>query len=158
MEGNGPVSRGKWKNKTEAILSCIGYAVGIGNIWRFPYLVYKNGGGASLIPYITMLFMVGMPLFFMESSLGQFSSTGCVTVFKLGPLFKGAGYAMLIVNMIFSAYANLIITYPLMFLMYAFKDPLPWSGCDNHWNTQDCIEVRALLVLVTLSTIWSMMV
>ncbi|VEN52504.1 unnamed protein product [Callosobruchus maculatus] len=142
METKESISRGKWKNKAEAILSCVGYAVGIGNIWRFPYLTYKNGGGAFLMPYIIMLFMVGMPLFFMEFSLGQFSSTGCTTVFKLGPLFKGAGYAMLVVNMIFGSYANLIITYPLMFLMYAYKNRLPWSACDNYWNTKDCIELK----------------
>nr|CAH7729794.1 unnamed protein product [Callosobruchus chinensis] len=142
MEENETSSRGKWKSKTEAILSCIGYAVGFGNVWRFPYLAYKNGGGAFLVPYLMMLFLCGIPLFFMESSLGQFSSTGCITVFKICPLFKGAGYAIIIVNMIASTYFNIIDTYPIMFLTYAFNDPLPWAGCDNHWNTKDCIKLK----------------
>lgn len=45
--------------------------------------------GAFLVPYLLMLFLCGIPLFFLETSLGQFASTGCITVFKISPLFKG---------------------------------------------------------------------
>jgi solute carrier family 6 amino acid transporter-like protein 5/7/9/14 len=82
-------NRGNWANKYEFLLSCMGYAIGIGNVWRFPYLCYRNGGGAFLVPYLLMLFLCGIPLFFMESSLGQFASTGCITLFRISPLFKG---------------------------------------------------------------------
>lgn len=45
--------------------------------------------GAFLVPYLLMLFLCGIPLFFMETCLGQFSSTGCLTIFRIAPLFKG---------------------------------------------------------------------
>ena len=52
--------------------------VGLGNIWRFPYLAYKNGGGVFLIPYVISLFLFGIPLMYIELAVGQYTSTGNV--------------------------------------------------------------------------------
>lgn len=82
--------REKWSKKVEFFLSAIGYAVGLGNIWRFPYLAFKHGGGAFLIPYILMLIICGMPLFFMELALGQYVSLGPISSWAaILPIAKG---------------------------------------------------------------------
>ncbi|KAK7867663.1 hypothetical protein R5R35_011546 [Gryllus longicercus] len=133
--------RGNWSGKAEFILSCLGYAIGIGNVWRFPYLCYRNGGGAFLVPYLLMLFLCGIPLFFMETALGQFASTGCITIFRICPLFKGAGFAILVVNFLCTMYYNVIISYPLYFLAMTFRSTLPWVECDNPWNTAACMKL-----------------
>uniref|UniRef100_A0A1I8I955 Transporter n=1 Tax=Macrostomum lignano TaxID=282301 RepID=A0A1I8I955_9PLAT len=67
--------REHWPHHMDFILSCVGYAVGFGSIWRFPYLCYKNGGGAFLIPYIVFMTICGVPLFFLELAIGQFSES-----------------------------------------------------------------------------------
>ena len=59
-----------FSNNLEYWLSCIGYAVGYGNIWRFPYLLFANGGGAFLIPYFIALFVISVPNFIIETAFG----------------------------------------------------------------------------------------
>ncbi|XP_067903925.1 sodium- and chloride-dependent neutral and basic amino acid transporter B(0+)-like isoform X3 [Heterodontus francisci] len=87
-ESDENVERGNWSSKTDYLLSMIGCAVGLGNVWRFPYLAYRNGGGAFLIPYTLMLALTGIPLFFLESSFGQFASLGPVAVWKAVPILQ----------------------------------------------------------------------
>ncbi|WAR04563.1 SC6A9-like protein, partial [Mya arenaria] len=80
--------RGNWSRKMDFILSCLSYAVGLGNVWRFPYVCYRNGAGAFLIPFIIMLFVTGIPLVYLELSFGQFASSGVVSIWKASPLFQ----------------------------------------------------------------------
>ena len=75
--------------------------VGLGNVWRFPYTAYKNGGGAFLIPYLVVLIMIGRPLYFMELSLGQFSSSSNVKVWNMVPAARGVGFAQAWLDWIF---------------------------------------------------------
>ncbi|XP_063415192.1 sodium- and chloride-dependent glycine transporter 2-like isoform X2 [Mytilus trossulus] len=134
--------RGKWGGNLDFLLSCVGYAVSITNIWRFPYLCYKNGGGAFLIPYVIFLVICVLPLIFIEYALGQFSSSGVLTVWKISPLLKGIGYGVLIASAIYCTYVNVIISWVLYFLYQSFTSVLPWSHCNNEWNTINCHDVQ----------------
>ena len=69
MAGEG--ERESWGNYWEFFLTSLGLAVGLGNVWRFPYVAYTNGGGSFLIPYLIMLLVVGVPAFWVELSVGQ---------------------------------------------------------------------------------------
>ena len=84
------VVREQWSRKTEFLLAIIGFSVDLGNIWRFPKVVYENGGGRFLIPYFVQLALCGLPLFYMELALGQFHQTGLFTLWeKICPILKG---------------------------------------------------------------------
>uniref|UniRef100_A0A7N8Y3G1 Transporter n=1 Tax=Mastacembelus armatus TaxID=205130 RepID=A0A7N8Y3G1_9TELE len=138
--------RGNWSNKLDFILSMVGYAVGLGNVWRFPYLAFQNGGGAFLIPYLTMLGIAGIPIFLLEVSLGQFASQGPVSVWKCIPALQGCGIAMLIISVLIAIYYNIIMCWTLYYLFASLKGSLPWANCRNEWNTVECKDKDMLLL------------
>lgn len=134
--------RAEWGNKVEFLLTCVGYAVGLGNVWRFPYLCYKNGGGAFLLPYCIMLIVVGLPCFFMELSFGQFASVGPLTIWRVSPLFKGLGISMVMVSLVLSVYYNVVVAQCLFFLAASLQSEVPWHKCGHPWNTDKCREFQ----------------
>uniref|UniRef100_A0A8C2CDI3 Transporter n=1 Tax=Cyprinus carpio TaxID=7962 RepID=A0A8C2CDI3_CYPCA len=139
-------ARGNWSNKLDFILSMVGYAVGLGNVWRFPYLAFQNGGGAFLIPYLIMLGLAGIPIFLLEVSLGQFASQGPVSVWKAIPALQGCGIAMLIISVLIAIYYNIIMCWTLYYLFASLKGTLPWATCKNEWNTVECKDKDMLLL------------
>ncbi|KAJ8272325.1 hypothetical protein COCON_G00111840 [Conger conger] len=145
-QGDENKARGNWSNKMDFILSMVGYAVGLGNVWRFPYLAFQNGGGAFLIPYLIMLCLAGIPIFLLEVSLGQFASQGPVSVWKAIPALQGCGIAMLIISVLIAIYYNIIMCWTLYYLFASLKGSLPWANCKNTWNTLDCKDKDMLLL------------
>uniref|UniRef100_H2Z8Z4 Transporter n=1 Tax=Ciona savignyi TaxID=51511 RepID=H2Z8Z4_CIOSA len=115
--------------KMDFILSVAGGFVGLGNVWRFPYLCYKNGGGAFLIPYAIFLVLGGIPIFFLEVSLGQYMSEGGVTSWRITPI----GTALL------NIYYIVILAWAFFYLFQSFTTELPWGKCGQYWNTPCCV-------------------
>lgn len=87
--------RESWDSKLTFLLATIGYAVGLGNVWRFPYLAQKNGGGAFLIPYFVMLAVEGIPIFYLELAIGQRLRKGAIGVWnQVSPYLAGRYYSL----------------------------------------------------------------
>uniref|UniRef100_A0A8C7CSJ5 Transporter n=2 Tax=Oncorhynchus TaxID=8016 RepID=A0A8C7CSJ5_ONCKI len=143
MDPSNDHSRGQWGNKVEFVLSVAGEIIGLGNVWRFPYLCYKNGGGAFFIPYLIFLFTCGIPVFFLETALGQYTSEGGVTCWrKITPLFEGVGYATQVIVALLNFYYIIVLAWAIFYLSYSFTWDLPWASCNNTWNTDSCMEFQ----------------
>ncbi|KFM57632.1 Sodium- and chloride-dependent GABA transporter 1, partial [Stegodyphus mimosarum] len=136
--------RGQWSGKLDFLISVINYAVGLGNVWRFPYLCYENGGGAFLLPYLICLVLLAGPSFVMEVSLGQYLSLGGIGIWKLVPIFKGIGYASMTIVALYNVYFIVIVTWVCFYFVASFTALLPWQHCNSYWNTEGCQDIRLI--------------
>ncbi|XP_037306593.2 sodium-dependent neutral amino acid transporter B(0)AT2 [Pungitius pungitius] len=122
--------RPAWNSKLQYILAQVGFSVGLGNVWRFPYLCQKNGGGAYLVPYLILLILIGIPLFFLELAVGQRIRRGSIGVWNyISPRLGGIGFASCMVCFFVALYYNVIIGWSLFYFSQSFQQPLPWDEC-----------------------------
>ncbi|XP_061073489.1 sodium- and chloride-dependent GABA transporter 2-like [Conger conger] len=137
--------RGQWGSKVEFLLAVAGNIVGLGNVWRFPYLCYKNGGGAFLVPYLVFAVTCGIPLFLLETAMGQYTQEGAITCWrKLCPLAEGVGYGGQLIQLYSCMSYIIILAWALFYLYFSFSSELPWASCSNTWNSDKCIDVQKL--------------
>ncbi|NWT46241.1 S6A15 protein, partial [Chroicocephalus maculipennis] len=128
--------RPAWNSKLQYILAQVGFSVGLGNVWRFPYLCQKNGGGAYLVPYLILLLIIGIPLFFLELAVGQRIRRGSIGVWNyISPKLGGIGFASCVVCFFVALYYNVIIGWSLFYFSQSFQHPLPWDQCPLVKNT-----------------------
>ncbi|XP_046293656.1 sodium- and chloride-dependent transporter XTRP3 [Marmota monax] len=127
--------RPQWGHQRQFVLACISYAVGLGNVWRFPYLCQLYGGGSFLVPYLIMLFVEGMPLLYMELAVGQRMRQGSIGAWRtISPYLSGVGIASVVVSFFGTIYYNVINAWSFWYLFHSFQDPLPWSVCPLNGN------------------------
>ncbi|XP_043514895.1 sodium-dependent nutrient amino acid transporter 1-like isoform X2 [Frieseomelitta varia] len=120
-------------------MSCIAMSIGFGNIWRFPFTAYENGGGAFLIPYIIVLFLVGKPFYYLEMIIGQFSSSSSIKVWNISPAFSGVGWSQFCSTVALMTYYSSLMSLTLFFLVASFSSELPWAKCRDEWSDY-CID------------------
>ncbi|XP_076825597.1 sodium-dependent neutral amino acid transporter SLC6A17-like [Clavelina lepadiformis] len=157
VDGSGEISssdkeaRPAWDNKVQYMMAALGFAVGLGNVWRFPYLCKKNGGGAFLIPYIVMLLIEGYPLYYLELALGQKIRKGSIGVWiHINPYLGGVGFASNVVSLIIGLYYNMILGWAMFYLFNSFQSPLPWATCPTYLNS----TVRECAISSTTNYFW----
>ncbi|XP_017064193.1 sodium-dependent nutrient amino acid transporter 1 [Drosophila eugracilis] len=137
---NQAVERTNWGNGLEFLMSCISVSVGLGNVWRFPFTAYENGGGAFLIPYIIVLFLIGKPMYYLEMIIGQFTSQGTVKIWSVVPGFVGVGYGQAFGTICIISYYSSLLALTLYYLFVSFQSELPWSYCRDEWT--NCVNSR----------------
>jgi NSS family neurotransmitter:Na+ symporter len=112
-------NRGQWNSKIGFILAAAGSAIGLGNIWRFPYIVGENGGGAFVIIYIAFVFLIGLPYMFGELSLGrntQKNPVGAIQKIVPGSLWKIGGYLGVLVGVGILSFYAVIAGWTLLYI------------------------------------------
>ncbi|HUV41814.1 MAG TPA: sodium-dependent transporter [Sedimentisphaerales bacterium] len=126
--------RESWGTRSGFVLAAIGSAIGLGNLWGFPYKLYSYGGAAFLIPYILALFVVGIPLMILEFSLGHYTQRAAPDAFRqCHKGFEIVGWWGIILGFVIVTYYPVILAYCFSFLGYSIAGifnggHLPWAG------------------------------
>lgn len=104
------------------ILAAIGSAVGLGNIWRFPYTTYENGGGAFIIPYLVALLTAGIPLLFLDYAIGHRHRAGAPLSYRrFSPQFEVFGWWQVLVNVIIGLYYAVVLGWAASYTYFSFS-------------------------------------
>lgn len=112
--------RDLWKSRKGFVYAAIGAAIGLGNLWRFPFQAYKNGGGAFFLPYIVALFTCGVPLMILEYQYGRKTRGGSTKAFRLlGKKFEWIGWLQVMVPLIVMMFYNTIISVSVVFMVWS---------------------------------------
>uniref|UniRef100_A0AAQ5ZV84 Transporter n=1 Tax=Amphiprion ocellaris TaxID=80972 RepID=A0AAQ5ZV84_AMPOC len=134
-------ARPNWDSPMQFVLACVSYAVGLGNVWRFPYLCQMHGGGGFLIPYFIMLLVEGVPLFYMELAIGQKMRLGSIGAWTaISPYLGGVGLASVVTSLYLCLYYNIINAWSFWYLFHSFQSVLPWAVCPINANRTAPIE------------------
>lgn len=114
--------REQWGSRAGFVLAAVGSAIGLGNIWRFPYMAYENGGGAFLIPYLFALLTAGIPFMIMEFGMGHKHRGSAPKVFRaLGEKWEFLGWMQVMVALVISIYYVAVIGWTINYTGFAFN-------------------------------------
>jgi NSS family neurotransmitter:Na+ symporter len=110
------------------LFALIGYAIGIGNCWRFPYVIATNGGCAAVVAYLICAVFVAWPLFIWELILGQYLRRTFIDAWEaIRPRWLSFGWAQFLLLFITQSYFSVVITYTLPYIVSSCQEPLPWT-------------------------------
>ena len=156
------MGRDRWKSTGIFILAAVGSAIGLGNLWRFPYLAYEYGGGAFLIPYLIALFVLGIPLLILEFSLGQHMQKGAVDAFaKIGKKFAAVGWWGIFAAFIILSYYAVVLAWAIIYIFYSFS--MAWKGNAEAFFFENVLQLSegvhvtgspVLPIVLALALVW----
>ena len=138
-------NRETWGSRSAFVLAAVGSAVGLGNLWKFPYMLHDSGGAAFLIPYVIAVFLVGIPMLILEFSLGHFAQRAAPDAFAHAhKRLEIVGWWGILLGFVIIMFYPVILAYCFSFLGYSIKGifqggRLPWAGegIDGVINARD---------------------
>lgn len=115
--------RPEWTSQRAFIVSSVAAAVGLGNLWRFPYMVGENGGGTFILCYALCILAVGLPLFTLETTAGSLTDRGPVGVFRRINMHYGSwlGWLVVAVPVVMMSYYAVVTGWTLGYLVDSFR-------------------------------------
>lgn len=157
------VEKTQWNSQWAFLLAMIGAAVGLGNIWRFSYVVYSNGGGTFFIPYLIAIAILGIPFLILEYGIGYRSRESLTQIMKkINPKLEYVSWILILFVFIVVIYYMVIVSWDLVYLGSSFT--FPWGNdpalyfVKNVGGSSNLSNICSLLIPTTISilVIWIM--
>lgn len=116
-------TREQWGTRAGFLMAAIGSAVGLGNIWRFPYVAYDNGGGAFLVPYLIALLTAGIPLLILEYSIGhRYRASAPLAYRRIFRPAEALGWWQVAICFVIAIYYGAIIAWSCAYLVFSVRE------------------------------------
>ncbi len=132
--------RDQWNSKVGFIMAAIGSAVGLGNIWRFPYIAATNGGGAFLLPYFFVILTAGIPILILEYTMGKTYRGGAPSTWaRINKRFEWLGWWQVMCSFIIITYYSAIVVWVVSYLGFAFTSA--WGADPTSFFVGDYLGV-----------------
>lgn len=140
MKTTTSISREQWGSRFGYLMAVVGAMVGAGNIWRMPYVTGENGGGAFLIAYFTLLYLIAVPGLMAETSLGRHTRQGLLGTFRKiygNNRWVGLGLVILLFNIVLMSYYSSIVGWSIYYAYHALIGTFTQTGFDTAalWET-----------------------
>ncbi len=154
--------RENWSGRTGFIIAAIGSAVGLGNIWRFPYVAYDNGGGAFMVPYLIALLTAGIPLLFLDYIIGHKYRTAAPRAYKkFSPSGQFVGWWQTLVSFVIAIYYAAVIVWAGSYMFFSFgqkwgEDTTTFFVSDFVKHTGDLTSVFVPQMFIGLVIVWAL--
>lgn len=133
-------NRQVWGSQIGFLLAAVGSAIGLGNIWRFPGVAYNNGGGAFIIPYLVALVCAGIPILFLDYSLGhRFRGSAPLAFRRLNKKLEFIGWWQVLVSLIITVYYAVIIGWAVMYIYYSVGNQ--WGEAPDKFFIGEYLQV-----------------
>ena len=155
--------REQWSSKMGFILAAVGSAVGLGNIWRFPYLVYSNGGGAFLVPYFVAIITAAIPILILEYTMGhKYRGSTPLALARGNKKWEWLGWWPTINAFIILSYYSVILSWALKYFTLSFKKG--WGNDPNDYFYNEFLNITSSpfeignivwIVLIGIVLLWS---
>ncbi len=134
------MKREQWGSRAGFILAAVGSAIGLGNIWRFPYMAYENGGGAFFIPYLFAMITAGIPFMILEFSMGQkYRGSAPKTLAKIHSKFEWLGWFQVGVAALIAVYYVAVIGWSISYFGLSFSQG--WGSDTNAFFFSEYLQL-----------------
>lgn len=159
-------ARATWTGRSMFLFAAIGSAIGLGNIWRFPYIAYDNGGGAFLLPYVVALITAGIPVLLLDYVLGhRFRGSAPLVWRRISARTEAIGWVQTIITYIIAVYYAVILAWSTIYTWFSLK--LAWGEDPEAFFVKDFLHadnesINSTTVVwpiaITLAVIWVLIV